>query len=299
MLALASLLLAACVSLFCAWVVVDDASRPAQIFAQPSVFSAAECQWTLDVVAAAEQWEQQEEAQTYLPTEEVNVLQVPALENLTTAVDQRVLPLLRRLYAVPEAAVFHVVDLYIVRYRPELMAGLRLHVDAYDLSFSVALNDPQEYGAGGLHFDLAPGQPFRSEVGAAVLFPAKALHAGLPVSHGARYALVGLVHIEASGSLAASLASLIPSMRQHTDALDGFFASCAAIRHLPPPTSPSSPAPPAALRCIPPSDVIRRHLWSKITTMWHSGSASDLHEVVILNVILLAVPALMFEAFFR
>ena len=181
---LASCFALTALTLVALWAVFDGPARPATVALQPGVFSPAECAKIVEVVSQAA-WDRIKEAQGYLPTNDISISELPALANVSVAVRERMLPRLREAYDIDARSRLHVADLYVVRYRPGELAGLRLHTDAYTLSFSITLNAPAEFGKGGLAFALLPGKTFREELGTAVMFPAKQLH-GAPRSREGR-----------------------------------------------------------------------------------------------------------------
>jgi PKHD-type hydroxylase len=62
------------------------------------------------------------------------------------------------------------------------------------ISVSVQLNDPAEYDGGGLEVSIGTTNAIaRKDKGAAILFPAYALHRVLPVTRGVRYSLVAWI----------------------------------------------------------------------------------------------------------
>ena len=167
----------------------------AKIFLVRDAFSAAECEVVLRIVtdASLNLWDNIEESQHYLPTKEIRVSESPQLLNATREPVKRMLGHLRRLYHVQDD--MELADLYVVRYDKEGVSGLQMHVDAYTLSFSLALSPPTAYEGGGLEFDLLGGEPLREAFGTVVTFPSKLLHRGVDVVSGARYALIGLVAV--------------------------------------------------------------------------------------------------------
>eukprot|EP00929_Paragymnodinium_shiwhaense_P015578 TRINITY_DN123693_c0_g1_i1.p1 TRINITY_DN123693_c0_g1~~TRINITY_DN123693_c0_g1_i1.p1 ORF type:complete len:367 (+),score=29.87 TRINITY_DN123693_c0_g1_i1:65-1165(+) len=97
-----------------------------------------------------------------------------------------------------ERLQFH--DIFLARYTAAGQRSLGVHEDGSRITFQVALNDEQQaFQGGGTHFvdmncRLQPGR------GDAVLFPGNLLHAGLEVTQGTRYILVGFSRKGAAAS---------------------------------------------------------------------------------------------------
>ena len=271
---------------------------PARVFiaADGSAFLASECDAILRVLedAAGERvlsggpplWDSAEESQHYLPTKEVRVAELPALVAATRPGVDRTLGLLRRLYPL-EGARLRLADLYVARYDADGgVSGLQLHVDAYTLSFSVALNAADEYGGGGLEFD-ALGQVRREPQGNALLFPSKLLHRGVPVArHGTRFALIGLVSV-GEDELWAAGAGAPPASRLH-----GMFARCASLEEV------GAGGERAAGRnatelCSGWADTVASHARNRFALLWRAGSSEDLLELAVLNAGLLVGAVLL------
>eukprot|EP00040_Diaphanoeca_grandis_P001726 m.276485 g.276485 ORF g.276485 m.276485 type:complete len:317 (+) comp124134_c0_seq1:279-1229(+) len=81
-------------------------------------------------------------------------------------------------------------DMFVVKYAADEQRELVRHVDGGDISFMLALSSRQQYDGGGTSFDVLE-DPLHLNQGDLVLFNAKFYHAGLPISRGTRYLLVG------------------------------------------------------------------------------------------------------------
>eukprot|EP01062_Namystynia_karyoxenos_P070673 TRINITY_DN6603_c0_g1_i1.p1 TRINITY_DN6603_c0_g1~~TRINITY_DN6603_c0_g1_i1.p1 ORF type:complete len:451 (+),score=84.78 TRINITY_DN6603_c0_g1_i1:40-1392(+) len=118
---------------------------------------------------------------------------------------RRVAPALARHYDVPQSALF-LRDGFVIRYTApseaapgptedeEHIAGLDLHADSDMLTFNCYLSDPADFGGGGT-FVKYYGSVLHGDRGEALLHAGKLLHAGVPISHGTRYQLVGQVEV--------------------------------------------------------------------------------------------------------
>ena len=92
--------------------------------------------------------------------------------------------------AAPDPARLRVLDAFLVRYAAGAQSSLPTHSDQSLLSFTIALNGPDEYDGGGTWFEklgLAVDAPAAGHV---VMFPGRLEHAGHGISRGVRYVIV-------------------------------------------------------------------------------------------------------------
>ena len=85
-------------------------------------------------------------------------------------------------------------DMFVVRYDAEEQRELVRHFDAGDVSFMLALSAQTDYAGGGTAFDAMGSEVVHLEQGELVLFDAALYHAGLPITRGKRYLLVGFCY---------------------------------------------------------------------------------------------------------
>lgn len=193
--------------------------QPARVFVRPALFSPAECAHVVGAAEASLQWSNDRHG--YYPTEEIAVATIPALANVSLAVNERLVPLLRRTFMVAGSQRIAVADLFVVRYRVAGQRGLRMHIDDSTLSFSVALSEADAYAAGGLEFQLS-GAPQRVEQGTAVLHPSRLYHRGADVEAGTRHVLVGFVSVGVDAVFALDTAAAAGAPEH----MHGLFARC-------------------------------------------------------------------------
>eukprot|EP00873_Tetraselmis_striata_P021620 jgi/Tetstr1/441884/TSEL_030094.t1 len=103
-------------------------------------------------------------------------------------------------------------DIFVVKYHEAQQRALPRHVDAGELSFMLALSSRAAYDGGGTAFDAlspcgdaVPGEPrapLHLDQGELLLFDAGLYHAGLPITRGTRYLLVGFCHVSAAATRA-------------------------------------------------------------------------------------------------
>lgn len=257
---------------------------PARVYIRPALFSPDECASIIRTVDAAGLWGR-ETGDYVVKTDQVHLPEVPALSNVTLAVETRVMPLLREAYGVPLGEELRLANVYIIRYMAssEEQPGLEMHADESTLTFSVALSPPDAYGSGGLEVDLLDA-PLRLETGGAVIFPSKLLHRGVPVTRGSRYALVGLVVVGDPSLWTFSYSTDPPRI---ASAINGMWALCATLVEMPPtPESPVSSGAAATVHgetCISTPRLVTRRVSIMLKLVWRNGSHEDLMELIYLN----------------
>ena len=252
---------------------------PARIHIRPAVFTAQECD---SMVAAAERsgaWTR--ERHKNFPTEDIPIRSVPVLRNISDAVERTVLPLLRSSFALAASEPMSIDDLFLIRYSPTGQDELPMHTDGSTLSFSIALSPPEQYGGGGIDFDLMPS-PIITPQGSLVMHPSRLMHRGATVVSGRRYVLVGFVSV---GDGAVFTFPWSGSGRTAAASLHGLWARCVRV------VRPTGDEGAAAVGFAEPEDGGHQHCRSFIGAL--SGvEEEDLSVLVGVNAALLAVVAL-------
>lgn len=175
--------------------------QTARIHLVENAMSVSQSEAILRLVQDSALWDNQEESQLDLPTEEVlptkevRVHDMPAMLIASQPTVDRMLGLLRRLYDLDDEQM-RLRDLYVVKYDNNGVSGLPIHDDECTLSFSLALSRTDSYEGGGLQFDNLQGEPLRGKQGTAVFFPSKLLYRRMDINRGAEFALVGMVSVE-------------------------------------------------------------------------------------------------------
>ena len=165
---------------------------PALIYIRAAAFSAAECESMVSLAEQANAWSRKRHKS--FPTEDLAIHTVPSLANVTTAVESRVIPLLRSSYGLSQDEHISIKDLFLVRYSPAGQDELAMHSDGSTLSFSVALSAPDDFGGDGIEFDLMTA-PIWAVQGSLLMHPSRLSHRGATVTKGTRYVLVGFVTV--------------------------------------------------------------------------------------------------------
>ncbi len=115
-----------------------------------------------------------------------------------------------------EASLVAFDDVFVVKYdasrsNDNAQRGLQLHHDRGDVSFILALSALHDYSGGGTYFDIFRyGKDFVNEdmiqneaihlnKGDLLVFDSALNHAGLPITRGTRYLLVGFCFVDKKG----------------------------------------------------------------------------------------------------
>jgi len=84
---------------------------------------------------------------------------------------------------------------FLVKYNASAQRKLEKHRDAYIISFTLALNDPEEYEGGGTRIvDL--DTVVKAKKGEVLLFSGRRMHAGVEITKGVRYIMTGWFEVD-------------------------------------------------------------------------------------------------------
>ena len=158
-----------------------------------AVFDSNECQYIID---AAKQFGWSERRHDAYPTVDVAVRDLPCQKDIQQCVHQRVISSMSEVYGF-NADDLMPVDLFVVKYASNGQTQLKLHTDGCLLSFNVVLNTG--FQGGGTYFD-DDQRTVHLGLGDCVMHWSKRLHAGLPVTQGERYLLVGFIDTKGAAS---------------------------------------------------------------------------------------------------
>jgi predicted 2-oxoglutarate/Fe(II)-dependent dioxygenase YbiX len=89
--------------------------------------------------------------------------------------------------------IINVHDLFVVKYKDTEQNHLKMHQDGSFLSFNVLLSDTSDFEGGGTYFD--DGLTSYLEQGDILIHSSRIKHAGLPITKGTRYLLVGFLNM--------------------------------------------------------------------------------------------------------
>jgi hypothetical protein len=125
---------------------------------------------------------------TDLPVEKIQSIFGLVLETMN-AVSSKV----KKSYCLNENFKINIKDLFVVKYKDNAQNHLELHCDGSFLSFNILLSDKNDFEGGGTYFD--DGLTAHLEQGDILIHSSRIKHAGLPVTKGTRYLLVGFLNI--------------------------------------------------------------------------------------------------------
>uniref|UniRef100_A0A6C0LLB4 Fe2OG dioxygenase domain-containing protein n=1 Tax=viral metagenome TaxID=1070528 RepID=A0A6C0LLB4_9ZZZZ len=97
------------------------------------------------------------------------------------------------LYCFPKAYNMNVKDIFIVKYSPSQQSILGMHCDGHILTFQITLSSLKDYEGGGTEY--CDGCILKPNKGALTIQSGFVKHAGVPITKGLRYVLVGFVEV--------------------------------------------------------------------------------------------------------
>ena len=124
-----------------------------------------------------------------MPVERIASIFGLILETLHTIVKK-----VKKSYGLKDDMVVNIHDLFIVKYKDNEQNYLDMHCDGSFLSFNILLSDTADFEGGGTYFD--DGLTAYLEQGDILIHTSRIKHAGLPITKGTRYLLVGFLNID-------------------------------------------------------------------------------------------------------
>lgn len=128
------------------------------------------------------------------PTTDLPVDKIPSIFGLILETFKTKTVLIRSSYGLHDDMVLDIKDLFVVKYSVDSQKSLEMHCDGSFISFSILLNNENEFEGGGTYFD--DGLTSKLGQGDMLLHSSQIKHSGLPITKGKRYLLVGFVNIE-------------------------------------------------------------------------------------------------------
>jgi len=101
---------------------------------------------------------------------------------------------IKQSYNLSEEIRLHFADVFIVKYKYNEQSYLDLHHDGSFFSFQILLSNQTDFEGGGTYFD--DGLIMNPEQGELIIHSSKMKHAGLPITKGERYLLVGFINLD-------------------------------------------------------------------------------------------------------
>jgi hypothetical protein len=121
---------------------------------------------------------------------------------ISNYVIQNIFPIYEEKYAINKH-LLEITDLFIVKYEFNNQNKLSNHRDGSLLSFSILLNNKEDFDGGGTMMYLNgvenKGTLYEHNKGELLIHPGKILHAGNEITRGVRYLLVGFINVHRIG----------------------------------------------------------------------------------------------------
>jgi hypothetical protein len=171
-------------------------NRFLQRFSYPKIFTNDICRWIINECENYANnnggWTTKRHVKyptTDLPIENVKPIFPFIVETFKTIANK-----INKSYNLNDDIKLNFVDVFIVKYKHNEQSFLELHKDGSFLSFNILLSSPDEFEGGGTYFD--DGLIMTQEQGDLTIHSSKINHAGLPITKGTRYLLVGFVNLD-------------------------------------------------------------------------------------------------------
>lgn len=100
-------------------------------------------------------------------------------------------------YSLEADSIIKPFDIFVVKYDANGQNKLDLHRDSSALSFVLLLSNPDDFVGGGTYYQSAD-ETIRPEQGGLALHCGKVRHAGVTITSGTRYILIGFMNVEST-----------------------------------------------------------------------------------------------------
>ena len=127
------------------------------------------------------------------PTTDLPVEKIPSIFGLVLETLNTVVKKVKKSFGLHDQMIINVHDLFVVKYKDTEQNHLKMHHDGSFLSFNVLLSDTSDFEGGGTYFD--DGLTSYLEQGDILIHSSRIKHAGLPITKGTRYLLVGFLNM--------------------------------------------------------------------------------------------------------
>jgi hypothetical protein len=125
---------------------------------------------------------------TDLPVEKILSIFSLVLETMKTITNK-----IKQSFGINDNMRLNISDLFVVKYKDDAQNHLEMHCDGSFLSFNILLSDKNDFEGGGTYFD--DGLMAHLDQGDILIHSSRIKHAGLPITKGTRYLLVGFLNI--------------------------------------------------------------------------------------------------------
>ena len=126
---------------------------------------------------------------TDLPVEKIQSIFGLVLETMNTVVKK-----VKKSFGLHDEMIINIHDLFVVKYKDSGQNYLDMHHDGSFLSFNILLSDTNDFEGGGTYFD--DGLTAYLEQGDILIHSSRIKHAGVPITKGTRYLLVGFLNMD-------------------------------------------------------------------------------------------------------
>ena len=128
------------------------------------------------------------------PTTDLPVEKITSIFGLILETLHNIVKKVKKSYGLKDNMVVNIHDLFVVKYKDNEQNYLDMHRDGSFLSFNILLSDAADFEGGGTYFD--DGLTAYLEQGDILIHSSKIKHAGLPITKGTRYLLVGFLNLD-------------------------------------------------------------------------------------------------------
>jgi hypothetical protein len=128
------------------------------------------------------------------PTTDLPVEKIPFIFGLVLETLHTIVIKVKKSYGLRDNMVINIHDLFVVKYKDSEQNYLDMHLDGSFLSFNILLSNTADFEGGGTYFD--DGLISHLEQGDILIHSSKIKHAGLPITKGTRYLLVGFLNLD-------------------------------------------------------------------------------------------------------
>ena len=128
------------------------------------------------------------------PTTDLPVEKIPSIFGLVLETLHTIVIKVKKSYGLRDNMVINIHDLFVVKYKDSEQNYLDMHLDGSFLSFNILLSNTADFEGGGTYFD--DGLISHLEQGDILIHSSKIKHAGLPITKGTRYLLVGFLNLD-------------------------------------------------------------------------------------------------------
>ena len=128
------------------------------------------------------------------PTTDLPVEKIASIFGLVLQTMNTIVIKVKNSFGLHDDIIINIQDLFVVKYKDSEQNYLDMHNDGSFLSFNILLSDTTEFEGGGTYFD--DGLTAYLEQGDILIHSSRIKHAGLPITKGTRYLLVGFLNID-------------------------------------------------------------------------------------------------------